>query len=145
MNTLGLRSKERDFTISVQCYKRVKNGKDSVTLHLNECLHLHIGKDPMFVCVSTRIYEEKVAHAAHISLTLSGSSAGMRVTARMPLRAGMIVSASSSLDTKNATRTLTRLWIISDSGNTGHIARTRLLIEILQWTFPNYQSQKLHT
>src|SRR5260221_6621311 len=99
----------------------------------------------MLVCVSKKIYEEKVAHAAHISIVLSGISAGMRVTARIPLRAGIIVSVSSSLDTKNATRTLTRSWIISDSGNTGHIARTRLLIEILQWTFPNHQSQKLDT
>ena len=91
------------------------------------------------------IYEEKVAHAAHISITLSGSSAGMRMTARIPLRAGIIVSVSSSLDTKNATRTLTGSWIISACGITGHIARTRLLIEILQWTFGNYQSQKLDT
>jgi len=54
--------------------------------------------------------KQKVAHAAHISITLSGSSAGMRVIARIPLRAGIIVSVSSSLDTKNVTRTLTRSW-----------------------------------
>jgi hypothetical protein len=145
MNTLVLISKESGLTISVQCYKRVENGKDRVPLHLNECLHLYIGKDPMLACVSIQIYEEKATHAAHISITLSGSSTGMRVTAWIPLRAGIIVSVSSSLDTKNATRTLTKSCIISARGNTGHIARTRLLIEILQWTFSDYQSQKLHT
>jgi hypothetical protein len=44
--------KRGNLTISVQCYKSVENGKNDVTLHLNERLHLHVGKDPMLVCVS---------------------------------------------------------------------------------------------
>jgi hypothetical protein len=48
-----------------------------------------------------------MANAAQMSVTLSGDNVGMRVIARIPLRAGMIVSVSSSLDAKNATRTLT--------------------------------------
>lgn len=40
-------------------------------------------------------------------MTFSGTMAGMRVIARIPLRAGIIVSVSSSLEAKNATRTLT--------------------------------------
>jgi hypothetical protein len=38
--------KERRLTIAVQCYKRVENRKNCVALHLNERLHLHIGKYP---------------------------------------------------------------------------------------------------
>ena len=56
---LGRDQRECGFTISVQCYKRVENRKDSMTLNLNECLHLHIGKDPMFVCVSTQYTKRK--------------------------------------------------------------------------------------
>lgn len=51
-----------------------------------------------------------MTNAAQMSMTLSGDNVGMRVIARMPLRAGMIVSVSSNLDTKNATRTLTESW-----------------------------------
>lgn len=40
----------------------------------------------------------------------SGTRTGMRVIARIPLRAGIIVSVSSSLDAKNAMRTLTGPW-----------------------------------
>jgi hypothetical protein len=92
----------------VQCYKRVENGKNDVPLGLNECLDLHVGKDPMFVCVSIDIRNRKVAHVMHISITFSETMAGMRVIARIPLRAGIIVSVSSSLDAKKATSTLTR-------------------------------------
>ena len=44
--------------------------------------------------------------AAQMSMTFSDDNVGMRVIARIPLRAGMIVSVSSNLDAKNATRTL---------------------------------------
>ena len=40
----------------MECHKRVENGKDNVTLHLDECLHLHVGKDPMVGFVSLDIY-----------------------------------------------------------------------------------------
>ena len=51
-----------------------------------------------------------MADAAQMSMTFSEDNAGMRVMARIPLRAGMIVSVSSSLEAKNATRTLTESW-----------------------------------
>ena len=51
-----------------------------------------------------------MADAAQMSMTFSGDNTGIRVMARIPLRAGMIVSVSSSLDAKNATRTLTESW-----------------------------------
>lgn len=47
-----------------------------------------------------------MTNAAQMSMTFSGDIVGMRVIASIPLRAGMIVSVSSSLDAKNATRTL---------------------------------------
>jgi hypothetical protein len=95
-------------TISVRCYERVENGKNRVALHLNECLHFHICKDPAYVYASPPYTKKRVSHAVHISVMFSGIRTGMRTTARRPLRAGMIVSVSSSLDAKNAMRTLTK-------------------------------------
>ncbi len=94
----------------MRCYKRIENGENRVTLRLNECLHLHIGKDPAYVYASSTYAKQKASHAVHISITFSGTRTGMQVIARMPLRAGIIVSVSSSLDTKNAMRTLTDSW-----------------------------------
>ena len=63
------------------------------------------------MCVGfDREEQENMADAAQMSVTFSGDNVGMRVMARMPLMAGMIVSVSSSLDAKNATRTLTESW-----------------------------------
>jgi hypothetical protein len=52
----------------MRCYKRVENGKNGVTLDLNECLHLHIGKDPIVVCVSLQKCEtESSSRCAYIN------------------------------------------------------------------------------
>jgi hypothetical protein len=48
--------KERRLTIAVQCYKRIENRKNCVTLHLNERLHLHIGKYPAPASTSLLTY-----------------------------------------------------------------------------------------
>jgi hypothetical protein len=94
----------------MQGYERIENGKNRVTLHLNESLHLHIRKDPAYVYASSLYAKKRISHAVHISIIFSGTRTGMRVIARMPLRAGIIVSVSSSLDPKNAMRTLTGPW-----------------------------------
>ena len=51
--------KERHLTIAVQRYQGIKNRKDCVALHLNEGLHLHIGKYPARVFVSPQMYPEE--------------------------------------------------------------------------------------
>jgi hypothetical protein len=94
----------------MQGYERIENGKNRVTLHLNESLHLHIRKDPVYVYASSLYARYRTSHAVHISMMFSETRTGMRVIARIPLRAGIIVSVSSSLDAKNAMRTLTGSW-----------------------------------
>jgi len=94
----------------MQGYERIENGKNCVTLHLNESLHLHICNDSAYVYASSLYARQRISHAVHISITFSGTRTGMLVIARIPLRAGIIVSVSSSLDAKNAMRTLTVSW-----------------------------------
>jgi hypothetical protein len=94
----------------MQGYERIENGKNCVTLHLNESLHLHIRKDPAYVYASSLYAKQRISHTVHISIMFSGTRTGMQVIARIPLRAGIIVSVSSSLDVKNAMRTLTGSW-----------------------------------
>jgi hypothetical protein len=126
-------------------YERIENGKNRVTLHLNESLHFHIRKDPAYVYASSLHAKQRISHAVHISIMFSGTRTGMRMIARIPLREGIIVSVSSSLDEKNATRTLTGSWDYSVSYYLSSIMRTGLEVEILQWAFTNHQGQKLHT
>ena len=94
----------------MQGYERIENGKNHVALYLNESLHLHIRKDPAYVYASSLSAKQRISHAVHISIMFSGTRTGMRVIAKIPLRAGIIVSVSSSLDVKNAMRTLTGSW-----------------------------------
>ena len=94
----------------MQGYERIENGKNRVTLLLNESSHLHIRKDPEYVYASSLYAKQRISHAEHISIMFSGTRTGMRVTARIPLRAGIIASVSSSFDAKNAMRTLTGSW-----------------------------------
>jgi len=94
----------------MQGYERIENRKNRVTLLLNEGPHLHIRKDPAYVYASSLYAKQRISHDVHMSIMFSGTRTGMRVIARIPLRAGIIVSVSSSLDAKNAMRTLTGSW-----------------------------------